>query len=208
MVEPDGNELLQIGLRQAGKMQRLIQGILTTFAKEVKPIVPTLIGADIAPDLRACAREVAASLQATASLKGLSIKIDADAGDSALKVIGESERLERVLFNLLANALRHSSPGQTITIRLQGEPGFVRASVEDQGEGVPGNLVDRLFDRFSQGKEHTGLAGLGLYFCRITVENWGGSIGYSPADEGGACFWFRLPRPVSHKLPDLLTEAG
>jgi len=37
--------------------------------------------------------------------------------------------------------------------------------------------------------------GLGLYFCRITIEGWGGAIGYHPSPLGGACFWFRLPKP-------------
>jgi hypothetical protein len=48
--------------------------------------------------------------------------------------------------------------------------------------------------KFSQGKDKSGKAGLGLYFCKITLERWGGSIGYLPRPEGGSRFWFRLPR--------------
>ncbi len=207
MSAADRNELLRIGLRQATKMQRLIQDILTTFANEVKPIVPTLIGADIAPDLISSAREVAASLEATATLKGLTIQVQAEDHD-AVKVIGETERLERVLFNLLTNAIRHSSPGQTITIRIEPQPDFVHVYIEDEGEGVLEEMVDSLFDRFSQGTHHTGQIGLGLYFCRITVENWGGTIGYQPRSGNGASFWFKLPKPVSHEQLMLLQDAS
>ena len=55
-------------------------------------------------------------------------------------------------------------------------------------------LADQLFALFSKGKEHAGKAGLGLYFCKITVERWGGAIGAETRDPGGSRFWFRLPR--------------
>lgn len=208
MDAADRNELLRIGLRQATKMQRLIQDILTTFASEVKPIVPTLIGADIAPNLMLSAREVAASLEATATLKGLTIQVLPAEDSDSVKVIGETERLERVLFNLLTNAIRHSSPGQTIAIRIENEDDFVHVYIEDEGEGVPDDMVDSLFDRFSQGSHHNGQIGLGLYFCRITIENWGGAIGYQPREGNGASFWFKLPKPVSHEQLMLLQKAS
>ena len=198
VVEPDGNVLVQLGLRQAQKMQGLISGILSTFANEVKPIVPTLLGADIAPDLEACSREVTDTLRATATLKNISLQIETDPGVASWKVVGESERLERVIFNLLANAIRHSKEGQTVTIRLNNAGQFIETCVEDEGAGVPDSFVENLFDRFSQGANNSGQAGLGLYFCRITVENWGGEIGYRQAESGGACFWFRLPKPRTY----------
>ena len=92
LVQDDGSELLRIGLRQAAKMQNLIGSILSTFANEVKPIVPTLIGADIAPDIYQSTREVVQSLAATAALKGVTLNIqdtDEEAG-RPLKVIGEA----------------------------------------------------------------------------------------------------------------------
>ena len=191
LVEPeDGNELVQLGIRQATKMQKLIRSILTTFANEVKPLVPTLIGEDIAPDLNVSMHEVAESLSATAALRGVQVVVTSDKTREPVKVVGESERLERVLFNLVANAIRHTPEGRTITLSLREEGKFIEASVEDEGQGVPEHLIEHLFDRFSQGNDNVGQAGLGLYFCRITVENWGGLIGYRPSRSGGACFWF------------------
>ena len=74
------------------------------------------------------------------------------------------------------------------------EDEWVRFTVEDEGPGVPEGLRDRLFQKFSQGGAKSGSAGLGLYFCRITVERWGGQIGYEPRESGGSRFWFRLKR--------------
>jgi hypothetical protein len=111
------------------------------------------------------------------------------------KVVGEKLRLERVLTNLVENAFRHSPPDSTVTVGLEDDGNFILLSVDDDGPGVPQDISKNLFQKFSQGKDTSGRAGIGLYFCRITVERWGGTIGYSPRGEGGSRFWFRLPRP-------------
>ena len=67
--------------------------------------------------------------------------------------------------------------------------------MDDEGPGLPKVLPrDRLFALFSKGKDHPGKAGLGLYFCKITVERWGGTIGAETHEPRGSRFWFRLPR--------------
>jgi CheY-like chemotaxis protein/HPt (histidine-containing phosphotransfer) domain-containing protein len=67
--------------------------------------------------------------------------------------------------------------------------------VDDQGPGLPKDQQDsQLFALFSKGKSNAGKAGLGLYFCKITVERWGGAIGAETRAPGGSRFWFRLPR--------------
>jgi signal transduction histidine kinase len=73
------------------------------------------------------------------------------------------------------------------------EGGEVVVAVDDQGPGVPVEMLPHLFEKFARGGERTAGTGLGLYFCRITVEGWGGGIGYEPRAEGGARFWIRLP---------------
>jgi signal transduction histidine kinase len=100
-----------------------------------------------------------------------------------------------VLQNLLGNALRYSPKGSTVTIGLARDEESITFSVDDEGPGVPEEVRDRLFQKFSQGRTKSGSAGLGLYFCRITVERWGGEIGYTPRDTGGSRFWFRVRRP-------------
>ena len=99
-----------------------------------------------------------------------------------------------MLSNLLANALRYSPKGSVVTIGLAHDDEFATISVEDQGPGVPEELAGRLFEKFSQGKGKSGSVGLGLYFCRMTVERWGGKIGYTARPGGGSSFWFKLRR--------------
>lgn len=201
MVAPDGDELLRISLSQTEKMQRSIRSILEAFSVDTRPLLPAIVAPDVAPDILQCARNVAASMAATAALRGVSIQVDsAPSRVDAWRVAGEAERLERVFFNLVANALRYATEGESITLRLIAEDAYILASVEDQGPGVSDTMADALFTRFARGDDRPGQAGLGLYFCRITVEQWGGQIGYRPAAGGGACFWFRLPRPTGFNV--------
>ena len=86
-------------------------------------------------------------------------------------MVGEQSRLERVIFNLVENALRHSPSGSLVTVALEQAEADVLVAIDDQGPGVALDAIDTLFEKFSQGKGQRGKAGLGLYFCRITVEH-------------------------------------
>jgi signal transduction histidine kinase len=114
----------------------------------------------------------------------------------AWKVVGENSRLERILNNLVENAFRHSPANSTVTIGIKEDGEEILITVEDEGTGVSPELSQHLFQKFYQGKDQPGKAGLGLYFCRITVEAWGGTIGYSPRSKKGSEFWFRLPKMI------------
>lgn len=195
MVVDEGDELLGIGLNQVEKMQSLIREILASFAKDVQPILPTLGGMDTAPDIKLCALEVTEALGARAIIEGVTLRCEVTPPDgSSWKVRGDVSRLERVFFNLIENAIRHTAPGTEVSVHVEDEGAFVRASVHDRGSGVPAEQVDSLFKRFSQGQGQRGNAGLGLYYCRITVESWGGTIRYEDRPGGGACFTIRLPK--------------
>jgi CheY-like chemotaxis protein len=111
------------------------------------------------------------------------------------RVNGDDARLDRIFGNLLENAMRYSPKGTTVTVGVEDRPGFVLAFVDDEGPGLPkAQPESQLFALFSKGKSHAGKAGLGLYFCKITVERWGGTIGAETRPRGGARFWFQLPR--------------
>jgi signal transduction histidine kinase len=69
-------------------------------------------------------------------------------------------------------------------------------AVEDEGEGVAAETLPRLFEKFAH-DPRAGGTGLGLYFCRITIEQWGGGIGYEPRVPVGSRFWIRLPARAS-----------
>ena len=102
----------------------------------------------------------------------------------------------RIYGNLVENALRHSPAGTKVRLGVVDEDRFLLGFVDDQGPGLPDDeTATRLFALFAKGKgDRGGKAGLGLYFCKITVERWGGTIGCESRPGGGARFWFRLPR--------------
>ena len=111
------------------------------------------------------------------------------------KLLGTMPASNVFCFNLLENALRHTRDDSVVAIRLRDEGTAVRISIKDQGKGVPNEIIPSLFEKFSQGEgDEKGKAGLGLYFCKITVESWGGEIGCLPNMKDGACFWFTLPK--------------
>jgi len=195
-LTPKAKGYVRLGIQQATRQQALIQQILDIFAMEMGALEAYTLDYAQAPDVATCMKGVVEALLPAATLKEVqlqcspSIELEED-----WKVIGERSRLERVIFNLVENALRHGPTGSTVTLDGRVDEESVLVCVEDEGNGVPPEQVDTLFEKFSQGRGQNGKAGLGLYFCRIMVERWCGSIGYAPRPEGGSRFWFRLPRP-------------
>lgn len=110
---------------------------------------------------------------------------------------GNADILQRVLLNLLNNALKVSKADQAITIRAAVEPGAneVRISILDQGPGVPDTHRERIFEKYQRladSSSSKGL-GLGLAFCRLAVESHGGRIWVEESPAAGACFCFTVP---------------
>ncbi len=187
-----GHRRLKIGEDAASRLENLINEILAVFSAEVESLEAFSSDPKDAPDFYDCARSVVNTLQAAATVKGVDLNLEGDPA-STLKVVGETTRLERVLFNLVENALRHSPSGGSVKVAAHRHGEWVRVSVTDEGPGVEADLRESLFEKFQQGGRTFGKAGLGLYFCRIVVERWGGKIGYESRAEGGSCFWFALP---------------
>jgi len=107
-------------------------------------------------------------------------------------------RLERVVVNLLTNALKYSPPDSPIEIRLEQTEGLVELSVQDHGLGLLPEDAVRLFQKFYRTKEGRRAkgAGLGLYICRLIVEAHGGGIRVSSQPGQGAVFTVALPLSV------------
>ncbi len=114
----------------------------------------------------------------------------------------DSDRLWRVLENLMANALKHNDPGIKLTFRAdiikeEGDlnPQVIRCTLEDNGVGISPEIAATLFESYQRGnqaKKSLGL-GLGLYLCRKIIEAHGGEIGVVTQPDQGAKFWFTLP---------------
>jgi signal transduction histidine kinase len=106
----------------------------------------------------------------------------------AEKVVAEAdaEKVQRVLFNLIQNAIRHTPADGSVTVRAKGGPRGVEVEVTDSGEGIPAGENQRVFEAFYRGDSARGEdgAGLGLAISRAIVEAHGGRIWLEDADPG------------------------
>jgi two-component system, OmpR family, sensor histidine kinase MtrB len=126
----------------------------------------------------------------------VSVEIDAD--PDALTTLADKQRLERVVGNLVDNALVHGN-GRDVTVRVESSDGFLLLSVEDLGPGIPGEALSRIFERFfkadpaRQRGDGRG-SGLGLAIARENAHLHGGEIDVESVHGRGARFTLRLPR--------------
>jgi signal transduction histidine kinase/CheY-like chemotaxis protein/HPt (histidine-containing phosphotransfer) domain-containing protein len=187
---------LKAGEREAQRQELMIRGILEAFSGDLAAQQARESGAEGAPDLLVCAKHALEEFSPAFRERHIRLVLGPHAaGSRGWRVGGDASRMARIFGNLLENAMRYAPQGTSVTIGLQDQDGFVVAFVDDEGPGLPADQrPDQLFALFSKGKSNAGKAGLGLYFCKITVERWGGAIGAETRERGGSRFWFRLPR--------------
>ena len=129
--------------------------------------------------------ETVEAFRPLAAQKGL-VLTESVPGDVA-PVRGNPEKLQRVLYNLVQNAVRHTPQDGTVSLRAEGDAGFVRIEVADDGEGIPAEQAEQVFERFFRGgdgaRNGTG-AGLGCRISRAIVEAHGGRIWSSRRGRG------------------------
>ena len=134
--------------------------------------------------------------RAAALNRGVALIQDLDRAAGTVR--GDATRLQQVVWNLLANAVRFTPAGGRVEIRLRRADRVAVLTVTDSGRGIAAELLPHVFDRFRQGesgpaRSHGGL-GLGLSIARQLVELHGGTIeAASPGEGGGATFTVRLP---------------
>lgn len=112
--------------------------------------------------------------------------------------------MERVIWNLLENAVKYSPPDAPVDIRAGVDEGKAFLSVCDRGPGFPADRLESLFDLFVRGEPESALpgVGLGLAICRAIVEVHGGTIRAENRVDGGACVTIRLPMDVPPTIED------
>lgn len=123
--------------------------------------------------------------------KGIAFRVDAPA--ELPNVMADRSQVERVLANLVVNAIRYTKQGE-IKISVLPRGNFVAVSVSDTGAGIPHEYLPHIFDKFVQVPgAPTGGAGLGLAISRLIVEGHGGQISAQSEPEKGSTFTFTLP---------------
>ncbi len=129
-------------------------------------------------------------------LEDSSLRLDRRIDDGLPPVVVDRQRIEQVFLNLLANAIRHTPEGGTISISAAEHRGGVLTSICDTGPGLTETDLAHVFDRFyraDDARSSDGGAGLGLSIAKALVDAQGGSIWAENRPSGGACFHVLLP---------------
>ena len=180
---------LDVVEEKLAECRRLVNELLAASRRETAA-VPALAVVDLA--------EVAARAVDRAWPRALLVGAHLTSGnvDTPVPAHAEASDVERILNNLIANALEHAGERPDVTVAAGRDRGpFI--SVSDRGRGIPLRDRERIFDRFMRGKTSKG-AGLGLHLSRRLAEGSGGSLTLDDGYEGpGARFVLRLPEPSS-----------
>lgn len=133
---------------------------------------------------------------AQAQEKGIDLKVDSDQSSAFAWV--DPQRLEQISGNILDNSLRYSTAKEgKVRIEILHVVEGIKVSIQDNGNGLPQEDVERIFDRFWRSEKSrarvAGGAGLGMAIVKQLVEGMGGKIGAENAPEGGLKIWFIFP---------------
>ncbi len=134
-----------------------------------------------------------ASVGYLAEKSGIKLATDIE----SCEALADGSSLVQVIVNLLANAIKFSPKGSTITISARYVTDAVEVAVTDQGRGIPQQLREKIFERFKQVdiKDRTEKkgSGLGLAICKAIIDAHGGRIGVDSEEGKGSKFWFLIP---------------
>lgn len=196
---------LEAMYRAGVKLLKLIDDLLDLSRIEESKLTLRLAEHDLAPWLRNLAQQV----EPLAARKQLTLDLDIPAAGAPAWC--DLDRLERVLVNLLSNALKFTPVDGHIAVRLKDDGDAWRIEVEDDGPGFPPEMADRLFERFFQvdmdSTRKFGGAGIGLALARELVELHGGTLTAASGPGRGALLVLRLQKGRPD-LPSALVDAA
>jgi CheY-like chemotaxis protein len=158
-------------------------------------------------DLAAVVSSAADTVRPAAAAKGLTLRVAVDTEQQVI-VTGDPDRLRQILWNLLTNAVKFTPKHGRIDVELLHSDSSASVTVTDSGQGIPGDFLQHVFERFRQAdsttsRRHGGL-GLGLAIVRHLTEAHGGSVSAESAGEGlGSTFTVHLPVQVVRRRVDV-----
>jgi signal transduction histidine kinase len=195
-VADDPERYLSSASRELEHLSRLVDDLFELARIDAGVLELTLEEAS----LHDMISDTISSFHPQAERKG--VRLAGEILDDVDPVLANPPKLQRVLHNLVSNALRHTPPDGTVTLRAAPEGEVARIEVSDTGEGIPAEDLPRVFDRSFRGeqsrtrseKEDAPGAGLGLAIARGLVEAHGGTMDVQSEPGHGSRFYFTLKR--------------
>jgi signal transduction histidine kinase len=178
---------------EAERLQRLIDELFTLARAEAGGLPLALQPTDVGALLRRCAAVAAPPAWARGRVEVL-----AETPPDLPPARADPDRLEQVVRNLVANAVRHTPPGGLVLLTAAAEADAIVVQVRDTGEGIAAEALPRLFERFYRAGDardrDRGGAGLGLALVKELTEAMGGSVGVESVAGEGSVFTVRVGR--------------
>lgn len=184
-LNQEGEKFVKLAERNSSVMMLLINDLLDI--EKIKSGLMTLNTDDV--EVESLFEEVRENTATWIAQHGMQLVIE----DTSFVVHVDAEKINRVLFNLVSNAVRYSRSGNKITISAHRHDNDVEIQVADQGTGIPADKLETIFDRFQQGSEGAKGSGLGLSICRSIVQLHNGKIWVTSEVDKGSTFHFTIP---------------
>lgn len=192
LSEEQCEQIIALALRQCERQGKMISEVVSLFGTQMDKLSRRGQSSKSTVNLSRVVADVTETFRPAFQLAGITLL--GPEQKEALTTVGETEKVERIVTNLLENSLRAIPTGSSVWVEIRQCENQGWVSVTDNGPGVSSDVQRSLFTGvLGRGNKLSGKLGLGLYFCRLTVESWGGHIAYSDRDGGGAIFKFSLP---------------
>ena len=187
LTDDEREALYQVIEHSGRKMNRLIDDLLDLDRIDRGKLHPQREPTDVGALARRVVSDTAQIIDHPVRVRADAVLVDVDPG-----------KVERVVENLLVNAVRHTPPGTAVLVDVAASADGIELIVEDHGPGVPDELKTLLFEPFRQGESTTsGGMGIGLSLVQRFAELHGGSAHVDDTDGGGARFVVTLPGEVT-----------
>lgn len=189
-IKGKSRELLKMVQRNAIALQQLVSSILDFRKIQNGKMDLKLYRFDIVKTLTVWVGD----FQLTAERKQIKLHLDIDAFNGSHEVVADKEKIARVVFNLLSNALKYTPAGGDIFVSLKDEGEKLRLDIRDTGKGIEKEEADKIFERFFQAKGAASGTGIGLALVKSFVELHHGEVWVESELGKGSDFIVEIPR--------------
>lgn len=190
--ESDEGRRTVAGMKRIQRYVARMNGLIGDLVDVVSIDAGKLDVRPLRADAVALLTEAVEAFAPAAAEKGLSLEVETV--ERILMAELDHERMLQVLANLITNAIKFTSPGGRIVVRGERDGDALRLSVSDTGAGIPGDMLEMVFERFWQvGKNDRRGLGLGLYISRCIVDAHGGRIWAESKPGEGTAFYLTMP---------------